>query len=181
MTAAHCEQIGDLEEEEQELKKDEWLTELKCLHVQERRAMWAAEDILIACEGAVDELRDINDSMEETQGSLAAVQEFWIYGLEIASKAEEQRLLNIANERKAEAEQLEAEAERCKKVERQRGGLRKALQWHLHLQPAHRSCESSNQVVIKIVASLKGAKLSIFRLHDGRQDPRPYSQLSRRL
>ena len=59
----------------------------------------------------MNELRDINGTMEQTQGLLAAVQKFWIYGLEIASKTEEQRLMNIANELKAEADQLEAEAD----------------------------------------------------------------------
>ena len=86
VTATHCEHV-DGPDEERVGKKDEWLTELRRLHVHERRALWAAEDNMIACEGAVDELRDMNETMEETQGLLAAVQEFWIYGLEIASKA----------------------------------------------------------------------------------------------
>ena len=178
VTATHCEHV-DGPDEERVGKKDEWLTELRRLHVHERRAMWAAEDNMIACEGAVDELRDMNETMEETQGLLAAVQEFWIYGLEIASKAEEQRLLKIAHELKTEAEQLEAEAERLYK------------KWKGREAAFARLCNGTctcnlltdrvkvkyTRVVIKIEASLEGTKLSVFRIHEGRQDPRPYSQV----
>ena len=63
----------------------------------------------------MEELRDNDGKMEETQASIAAVGRFWVYGLEIASQAEEKRLAGIANELLAEAVVLEDEAERLHK------------------------------------------------------------------